>query len=1776
MANAYTQDIVLDADGKPVLDALTQVRAFMADIQKIVSGIGITAEKDAKAWAQALASNLKQLKQAESDLRTLSQDRINRQKGFAEAERAAKNIANAEVRADKEANRQKTVEARVHYAEKQQLARQEANVEKQIAKEIADYEKSQNRAAIASAKEVAAARREAATAAVTAKARGITNRDDAVAAKAASDARLNQLRREREVTAANDAEAAKGIANRIAVERALGAALDGTIKKLNQQAEAERRAQEAATRRLQGQLPAANRLLAPGNVRDEAIRSGDPRNTLLGYQFQQELARRELQAALSSQTIDAQRIISARQRLELANANVGAAERLVREEQKLADAEMRRAANRSVEQQRAQVALASQYAREQIAALGPKEALRRATEATAAAEQRLATASGEHLVSARQQLELARQQQKATEQQARPGPLQTVLSPGYAMTAFARTSIYGAAAGAAYGVFNSIQGGFGLVTQMEDELAKLQAIANATTPQMQTLKAAIFEIGETSRYSTVDLIKISQTLAQAGVSASQMQEVLQSVTTLATASGSTPDEAVNLVTSALGAFQLQAGEAGRIADLMTSALNRTKLTVQQVGQAIQYVGATAFEQNISLEQLLATVGAVAQAGVRSGSTIGTGFRQFLVDLQTPSEKLAGQLKAVGLTANDVNVAARGLQPVLETLKNAGFGASQAYSGLETRAAAFYLVAKNNTAVMDQLTQSFALQGAAAIANERAMNSLTAQWQRFKNIVGQGFGEAMEVPMRFLQDVLRRLSDRMTEMEEQADQLRRAEAGGLSGYQKEYGNVSGTLRYSVDSSAREVMRQAEEDIRFVMNGFGLASAFGQKGLGDQWIEYTHGLTEARGATEQFEASLNRANEKVEEQGGKITELDKELGRLVTQEGVLRDNHIQTANETVTLTARFEGLAQYLTNTGNRYDDLVGAMQRYRTESVKTQQAFLVQQRAIYGQQADTAKATATSLANQALNDSALMGRLSARERQALLQPRVGSNGQVIGDAAERLNSDTLRRLAIELGTLATSISQQSVATTQLNDMMTQRTAAGSSLQQRAAAGEARLTTLRSTDRGAGQIAMANEIKAEAKAVIEEVNRRLADPNVDRRAIPSLQNWRAQGEATIKGVAAIIAPTKAEIDEQKRLERERKAREREQARKEKLVTQEDVDRIGRGLGLRPGSGTRTPEEQEALFRAGKTPARGIGPRVSNHVGGIARDFSVNGLSDVEAERYAATMRAQYRAAGINAQVQFENGKGRHQGTGRHIHVGVAKGATRRADRTEENEDRYDVALDRAQIALDEENLRTKLKDVARATTKETFDTSVATAKAALDKVNGQLKDAALNELAASGIAPNSPQFNARMAQVQQTITQNVEDFNQKVTDAIIKSTETQIKAAQTAFDKATLGAETSVQISQAQLTGLDAYSLRNQVPDYVRNLASDRVAQAQENVTRAQFTALPAQISAQEQAIAKLRDTIGGTGVNTEQVNAKLAEMNVELEKLRANRAALGAQLGAGGLLPQTLGQGVDQALQAYRQANPQSSDMKSLFLNQIGSDIGNWATAVQGGVSQIMDDVINHPMESLKVAGEWFSEFFSSVGEGSMNVLRLFGRMAQGIISYIGQIAAKAVAMQLFNLLLNVVGGALGNKLPSGATTSSANFINANAAQGLATAFTGGRMGDDGRIYRKSGGAVDNGSTASDSVNAKLARGEWVVQKPAVDSVGNQFMARLNQHGSKALEGLQSVPKLDMRNHTETSVWVVRPDQEPTMGPNDVRVVLTEELMNGEGRRLVEHISRESR
>ena len=157
-------------------------------------------------------------------------------------------------------------------------------------------------------------------------------------------------------------------------------------------------------------------------------------------------------------------------------------------------------------------------------------------------------------------------------------------------------------------------------------------------------------------------------LGQAGFSASEAIEAIGAVADLST--GTLVDMAVaaDLLTTIIRAFGKEAFQASEISDIMANAINRSKLTIDKLRIAFNYVGPSADATGTSLEEVSAAMMALANSGLRA-STIGTGLRQIFSRLVAPSAKLREKMEANGIAIEDLNIRVHGFAGVLENLKD---------------------------------------------------------------------------------------------------------------------------------------------------------------------------------------------------------------------------------------------------------------------------------------------------------------------------------------------------------------------------------------------------------------------------------------------------------------------------------------------------------------------------------------------------------------------------------------------------------------------------------------------------------------------------------------------------------------------------------------------------------------------------------------------------------------------------------------------------------------------------------------------------------------------------------------------------------------------------------------------------------------------------------------------------------------------------------------------------------------------------------------------------
>lgn len=467
----------------------------------------------------------------------------------------------------------------------------------------------------------------------------------------------------------------------------------------------------------------------------------------------------------------------------------------------------------------------------------------------------------------------------------------------------ARVGGYALAAAAVYGLVSALKEGISFAIEFEDSLAQLQAISGSTQLEMERLTGAILDVSQNSSSSVLELTKAATIIAQAGFAGSEVTTLLDSVTKLSDASGATADQSVDILTSALGSFQLEASEATRITDGLVAALNDSKLAVQQVQLGLQYLGAVAQENNITFEELTAIMGAAADAGIKSGSTAATGTRQLLIDLIDPSKKLVEELTKIGLTTADIDVKTLGFVEVLTRLKDAGF---QAYGTIETRAAAMFGVLSENTDQIDRLIAAQTRQGVAEQAQAARLDSLSAKWQIFLNTLS----ETGALISAAILPALKLLTDAFTGIFSAVNAL----LGLLGNFFSTLGGV-GDLFGSTGSAAG--------DLRDILMDTGLSSS-----EADVAIQSLGGsLLDVETAAKDAEAGMAALEEKERT-------LQGETDKLILRKDDLAGSTSAVANQVNLLSSRFPGLRSEFAKTQGGIGGLIQAMMNLEDQARRT--------------------------------------------------------------------------------------------------------------------------------------------------------------------------------------------------------------------------------------------------------------------------------------------------------------------------------------------------------------------------------------------------------------------------------------------------------------------------------------------------------------------------------------------------------------------------------------------------------------------------------------------------------------------------------------------------------------------------------------------------------------------------------------------------------------------------------------------------------------------------
>ncbi len=185
----------------------------------------------------------------------------------------------------------------------------------------------------------------------------------------------------------------------------------------------------------------------------------------------------------------------------------------------------------------------------------------------------------------------------------------------------------------------------------EQAMARVKALSGAGADDMAKLEGAAREMGKATVYSATEAAQAMALFAQAGYGTEKIMAALGPTLNLAASAGMTIADAAEVSTVIMSGMGVESGKLGHAIDLLARAESASVTNLYELGDAMKYVGPVSNLAGLSMEQIVAAIEVLSNAGIK-GEMAGTTLRGAILSLTDPSEKAAAEMLRLGISIKD--------------------------------------------------------------------------------------------------------------------------------------------------------------------------------------------------------------------------------------------------------------------------------------------------------------------------------------------------------------------------------------------------------------------------------------------------------------------------------------------------------------------------------------------------------------------------------------------------------------------------------------------------------------------------------------------------------------------------------------------------------------------------------------------------------------------------------------------------------------------------------------------------------------------------------------------------------------------------------------------------------------------------------------------------------------------------------------------------------------------------------------------------------------------
>ena len=345
--------------------------------------------------------------------------------------------------------------------------------------------------------------------------------------------------------------------------------------------------------------------------------------------------------------------------------------------------------------------------------------------------------------------------------------------------------------------------------EFEDQLNRVAAVSGATGLAYQNLAAQARNLGSATRFAASEVAAGQAYLGQAGFKTNEILAATPPLLALATAGMLDLSRAADIASNIMGAFQIAASDTEDVADVLAKTASSSNTNIEQLGEALSYVGPVAYSAGLSLRDVATLVGTLGNNGIQA-SRAGTGLNTVLNRLLRPSTAAVAIFEKYNIQLRDQEGNLRNVVDILGELHGAGAKTEEFFAIFEQRGAPVALILGQQADQAKRFrTELQDTEGAVKDMADTietglgaALRELKSAWEGITISLGQNpiLRDTIVTPLTALTDLLRFLTPEIEVLPQTIEELGEA-------YDKASAKIA-TAQKQLDALGDDTSRNAQ--------------------------------------------------------------------------------------------------------------------------------------------------------------------------------------------------------------------------------------------------------------------------------------------------------------------------------------------------------------------------------------------------------------------------------------------------------------------------------------------------------------------------------------------------------------------------------------------------------------------------------------------------------------------------------------------------------------------------------------------------------------------------------------------------------------------------------------------------------------------------------------------------------------------------------------------------------------------------------------------------------